>query len=272
MKTLFLSLKKTALYTLSICCFTSCMPSISDILSKSDTQWQGEDSKHFRFYFEKDAYNKHERDSLQQVIEQNYDVVLNKLQEKPRDGEILTHFIVRTPRSYALLTRNQNLSSWHHLNFFSTSSLINNYMMTMASHPENEAITKSELAYLLINKRWRWQSSCNCDNALGAFVNDSWRGYNLHELSAFLLKNHIDFWHNEVFRFSNINLETPLYASLLKFVIEKYDQETFRYVCSHQFTLEPEKSIFVKEWEQMLRERYLSSPALDTISYFTKIR
>ncbi|MCU0426040.1 MAG: hypothetical protein MUF71_10485 [Candidatus Kapabacteria bacterium] len=248
------------------------MPTVSSMLSMPDARWTIQTTKHFELYFDRDAFTALEQDSIAEAMERHYETVLSKLQEQPNEREIFSHFIVRTPERYALLTRNQNLTSWHHLNFFSTSSVLNSYMVTMANHPNHDEMIKTELAYLLNNKRWWWQRDWDCDDALGVYVNDNWRGYDLHLLAAFFLKNNISFWHNEVFRFGNRNFKTPIQASLLKYGMENNNKEIFNLVCSYQYSPQVRTNNFIYEWEQMLKVRYFSNPALDTISYFKQIR
>ncbi len=139
----------------------------------------------------------------------------------------------------------------------------------MTSHHEHKIMASAELAYLLVNKRWGWRIQPQFENALGAFLSDHWHGYDLHLLAAFLYKNKIgiDHFGNRV-----TNIQTPLYASLMKFLSEIQDQNFLRFVCTSPFLREPQRPIFLSLWEKMLYEKFASNPALDTIQYFNRFR
>lgn len=220
-------------------------------------------TKHYDFFFHPDIVSKEGKDAIKAVAEQEVTICLQSLGEKRYFGRKIQYFVVPDYlSSYQLLKLKPSIST-----FTVTPDTLGYYSffyLNMIGKPVFRIQERFILVQLLANEMY---NGCDIltDNYLGIYAVNSYKGYDLHQLSAYLHKK----MKTDIFAFVpplDGHVSVPQYASFIKFIAETYGTRNIINLCKDDFTI-PSRNQLIAEWKEMLKTTYSNNPAQDTIKY-----
>lgn len=209
-----LSTQKDAisLLVLVICllAFQSCMPSLSVLERNPNFKWHIDSSQNFRYYFEKQTLSQTQLDSIKSYTEKDFADVMQKLDVK-KYPHLIHYFVLDDYQKCQKL-------AYHSPEIFlnDTTGLSDDNWMITTLHQHNYSHRKHHLARIIASLSGPFDDFLY--EGLGLYVNDSYKGYDLHTLAAYLQKHQQPLWLNI---WSNPSA-TPQIGSFFKFIIENY--------------------------------------------------
>lgn len=264
---------KTAFCAVWITVFSSCMPSADYIIKHPNFTWVKDSSNRFYYLMEKSIWTKERMDSIKLAMEGNFAFVMQKLQNDFFPFDRMHHFIVQHPDSIKTLL-NQRAADpldeyLFHKDTLGIQSFSPRYLITTFGQKSLYSRERDLLSIIIINTIWGSDCPSYLNHSIGIYVNDSWKGYDLHDLAAYFYKNSYRY---EQFFYLNLlvkpTVEYPMIASLLKYAVEKHGILFVRQRC-HDWNINwlPLQNQIFSEWEEMLKNRYSKPSPIDTIRY-----
>ncbi|MFY8001656.1 MAG: hypothetical protein ACOVSW_23895 [Candidatus Kapaibacteriota bacterium] len=279
--------RKLALCAAMIATLSSCAITPEYIIKHPYFSWVQDSTNRFYIHMEKRIWTKERMDSVKIAMEENYAVTMKKLQTDFFPFDRIHHFLVEDPHSIVFLirTRHPDWISWYvyHdvVDYFleypipkdslGVHSITNRYLITTFGHNGVYSREKDLLSTIILRSLWKNDYSLYLSSSIGVYVNDSWYGYDLHDLAAYFYRNNYRYKQlGYFFSFVSDNITFPMIASLLKFSADKYGMPYVKQNASFEASpLFPLNTTVVSEWEAMLNERNSKPSPIDTIRYFS---
>jgi hypothetical protein len=303
------------LFVLLAYCIVGCYgirPTAILIQQDEGSKWVRDSSLHFRYYMEPEVWSKERVDSIKVAMEKNFSEVLQKIsQDTIYPSEPIHYFIVSDYKKISRLkninSKNYIFNSWrnssyspgltdfgdehypitmkHWRNWNDSSGLAHegeeHYLITTLKQMNTNATYSREkglLGIVMANKLWR---ICDgpFDDAIGIFINESFEGYDIHQLGAYLYRHNYQLLGlNSNFMALPVRIRSPLLASFMKFSVQKYGINIVRCWCKFDYSWNSwflatnpcnpcpfDVFRIIGEWEQMLKSK--NTAELDTIKY-----
>lgn len=257
-------------------------PAAAYINYHQEFRWVRDSSTHFQYSIEPGLWSKERMDSIKIAMEQNFSNVLQKIsQDTVYPAEPIYYFIVsnnaKIDSIINLHTSNYSFDYWKYwLDSTGVAHDEQHYLITTLNQINTNGSfsrEKSLLGIVMSNKLWNI-----CDytfnDAIGIYIHDNFKGYKLHDLASFLYQKEFTLSNNRThFPRSKPMVFNPLYASLMKFAVEKYKIGVLKSLC--YFDLERfflwdtanlvSQGQIISSWEAMLQSR--KTTQIDTIIY-----
>lgn len=251
----------------------ACIPTADMLLQHKDFTWVADSSNRFCYFMEKSIWTQQRMDSIKLAMEGNFAVVMQKLHTDFFPFDRIKHFIVKDPSSIKILINRRESDYPLQKDTLGVQASMNLYLITTFGNNSAYSRERDLLSILIINNIGLDYCYDYFYHSIGIYVNDSWQGYDLHDLAAYFYKHSYTFYHFRGLQaIDKPAVEYPMMASLFKYATEKYGIAFVRFDCYAPFPFSiprvAEQNRIIAEWETMLRERNEKSSSIDTIRYF----
>jgi hypothetical protein len=221
--------------------------------------WVQDSSQHFRYYIQKSLWSQSRIDSIKIQAEMDFTLIMQKLGEK-KYPHTIHFFVVSDYQEIAKLSFDGVeiiMGDTLGLSFFFDNQVVISYQQQGYSH------SKHQLVKVIANNLY---GACHVmmNEGFGLYMNNSYKGYDLHELAAYLQRNQQPL-------FTMVSLSTasgfPQVGSLFKYIAENYGLRYFYELCRFDGTTTYNLNDIIWEWRTMLKEKYSPAPGQDTIRF-----
>ena len=176
--------------------------------------------KNLTLYFEKNSYAEKNLEVLKLRVKQHLKNTKNFIGIETYDKSIHYFILENRNRMKVLVGYETN----------GNASPRNNLITTIFSDKINSVYSNHELFHLIAMNLWGYPETW-INEGMAVYSDDGWHGYNLHELSKYLIDNEEFISIDKLtknFRHYDDMVTYPLLGSFAKFIEERYGRETIK--------------------------------------------
>ncbi len=235
-----------------------CLPYVSNIVDNTKFTWVQDSSQHFHYYIKKTLWSQSRIDSIKNQAEADFTLVMQKLGEK-KYPHMIHYFVVSDYKESAELTLTRpEIQIGDTLGY---SYFYGNWMM-VTHQQKSYSHSQHQLVKIIANNLYG-VCSLWVDEGLGLYINNSFKGYDLHELAAYLQKHQQPLFSSPWGAVSGF----PQIGSLFKYIAENYGIRYIYELCRTDGTSTYIFGDIISEWRKMLNEKYVPLSSQNTIQY-----